>query len=143
MNENHTMRAGMIKRLDHVGIVVDDLAEAKRFLSQVLGLRLVRELEVPPLARRVAFFQCGDAELEVIEDENPESKAQALSGRTARIEHIALEVDSVGSVSAALAGLGVQIDGHGILHVGSRLNAWTDPSTTDGIVFQLLSPAPG
>jgi len=139
---NEIMRDGMIKRLDHVGIVVDDLTDAKTFLSNVLGLHLVREVEVPALARRVAFFKCGESELEVIEDLNLESKAKALHGGSARIEHIALEVDGVSSVSAALAGLGVKIDDHGILLVGSRLNAWTDPSTTDGIVFQLLSSVP-
>ncbi len=131
----------MLKRLDHVGIVVDDLSDAKRLLGQTLGLRLVRELEVPARMRRVAFFQCGDAEIEVIEDLNAEAKARALDGANARIEHVAVEVDGVDSVLTALESLGVKADSRGILRVGSRLNAWTDPSTTDGIMFQLLSSA--
>ena len=92
----------MLKRLDHVGIVVDDLGEAKRLLGQTLGLRLARELEVPARMRRVAFFQCGDAEIEVIEDLNAEAKALALDGASARIEHVAVEVDGVESVLTAL-----------------------------------------
>jgi len=130
----------MIKRLDHVGIVVDDLADAKRFLSETLGLRLVRELDVPLLARRVAFFQCGDASIELIEDLDPESKARALDGTNARIEHIALEVDSVDGVLASLGGLGVKADSRGVVRVGARINAWTVPHTTDGVAYQLLSP---
>jgi methylmalonyl-CoA/ethylmalonyl-CoA epimerase len=132
----------MLKRLDHVGIVVDDLTDAKRLLSETLGLTLVREQEVPELSRRVAFFQCGDARIEVIEDLDAKAKVRVLDGATARIEHVAVEVDDVSSVLAALEGLGVRADSHGILRVGARVNAWTDPSTTDGIVFQLLSDAP-
>ena len=130
----------MVKRLDHIGIVVDSLADAKQFLRHTLGLQLVRELEVPALARRVAFFQCGDAAIEVIEDLDLESKSQALAGASARIEHVALEVEGVDTVLAALAGLGVRADSRGVLRIGSRLNAWTDPDTTDGVVYQLLSP---
>lgn len=137
MNAQGELR--MIKRLDHVGIVVDDLAAAKRFLAETLGLQLVRELEVPALARRVAFFQCGDASIEVIEDLNLESKARALDGASARIEHLALEVDNVDAALATLGDLGVKADSHGVLRVGSRLNAWTDPHTTDGVTYQLLS----
>jgi methylmalonyl-CoA/ethylmalonyl-CoA epimerase len=130
----------MIKRLDHVGIVVDDLATAKRFLSETLGLQLIRELDVPALARRVAFFQCGDASIEVIEDLHMESRARVLNGATARIEHVALEVDNVEGELASLSGLGVKADGRGVVSVGARLNAWTDPLTTDGVMYQLLSP---
>jgi methylmalonyl-CoA/ethylmalonyl-CoA epimerase len=135
-------RPAMLKRLDHVGIVVDDLAKAKRLLGEVLGLSLVREVEVLALERRAAFYQCGDASIEVIEDLNAESKVKNLRGGTAHIEHIAVEVDAVTSVLAALGRLGVKVDSHGIVRVGSRLNAWTDPDTTQGIMFQFLSSAP-
>jgi methylmalonyl-CoA/ethylmalonyl-CoA epimerase len=129
----------MLKRLDHVGIVVDDLTDAKRLLSETFGLSLVSEFEVAQLSRRVAFFQCGDARIEVIEDLDPEAKARVLDGAPARIEHVAVEVDDVASVLAALEGLGVRPNSTGILRAGPRVNAWTDPSTTDGIMFQLLS----
>jgi len=132
----------MIKRLDHVGIVVDDLTDAKRLLGQTLGLHLSRELEVPTLARRVAFFQCGDAMIEIIEDLDAAAKARALSGASARIEHIAIEVDDVDSALDQLRASGVRTNGLGILRVGSRRNAWTDPATTDGIVIQLMSHSP-
>jgi hypothetical protein len=110
-------------------------------LGETLGLHLVRELEVAELARRVAFFQCGDAQIEVIEDMDPEAMAQALGGAAARIEHVAIEVDRLDSV-LALERLGVKTDSRGITRVGSRDNVWTDPSTTDGIMLQLLSNAP-
>ncbi len=131
-----------VKRLDHVGIVVDDITAAKRLLSETFGLNLVREVEVPALARRGAFFQCGDAMIEVIEDLDPAAKARVLDGASARVEHVAIEVDGLDSVLTALQALGVKADSRGIVRVGSRLNAWTDPTTTDGIIFQLLSPAP-
>jgi methylmalonyl-CoA/ethylmalonyl-CoA epimerase len=129
----------MIKRLDHVGIVVDDLDDAKRFLSGILGLHLVQEMDVPPLARRVAFFRCGDASIEVIEDLDPESKARGLDGAKARIEHVALEVDNVDGELESLGGLGVKANSLGVVSIGMRRHVWTDPHSTDGVMYQLFS----
>lgn len=126
-------------RVDHIGILVDSLEGAKRFLGEEgLGLRLVREMDVESLQRRVAFFQCGDVQLEVIEPYGEGARERDLGGERARIEHIAVEVDDVRPALEALAGLGVKTDGRGVARVGDRETAWTDAATTDGVVYQLV-----
>jgi methylmalonyl-CoA/ethylmalonyl-CoA epimerase len=126
-------------RIHHVGIVVDDLEEAKRFVGSVLGLELQRELDVPQLKRRVAFYRCGEVEIELIDDLDLAARQSSLAGATARIEHVALEVDDMEASLQRLAVSGVRIDARGILSVGSRLNAWTQPGTTDGVMYQLVT----
>lgn len=127
---------GGIKRLDHVGIVVDDLDEAKRFVGGILGLQLIREREVPERKRRTASYQCGDVEIELIVDLDPEQKERSLDGAPARIEHVGLDVGDMEATIASLAAAGVRMRG-APLQRGSRLNAWTDPATTDGVVYQI------
>lgn len=122
------------KRVDHIGVVVDSLDEAKAFLGEKVGLELVRELDVAHLQRRVAFFQCGAVQIEVIEPYGPD-RERALGGGKARIEHIAVEVDDV---RGALEGLGLRADERGLVEIGALETAWTDADSSDGVVYQLV-----
>jgi methylmalonyl-CoA/ethylmalonyl-CoA epimerase len=132
----------LIKRLHHVGIVVDDLEEAKRFVGEVLGLTFLRQVDVPQRHRRTAWYRCGEVDIELIDDLQAESRAVALDGATARVEHVALEVADVAAAVSSLAAFGVRIGPGGVVQIGTRLNAWTDPKTTDGVMYQLVAEVP-
>ncbi len=133
----------MIRRLNHVAVVVDDLDAAKRFLSDVLGLELVLEREVPALERSTAYFGAGEVQIELIEDLNPEAKARVLGGSQAVIEHIALDVDDIRRAVGELKSKGVAFRGDAILQVGTRENAWTAPETSGGVMYQLSAEVEG
>lgn len=126
----------MLKRIDHVGVIVDDLDQAKSFLSG-LGLRFDRDLVIPGRLR-AAFYACADTQLEVIEIDEPAERAQRLGDSTARIEHVAFEVDSLSTALEALRGLGVQTTTTDPMAVGANLNYWTRPETCDGVQYQLI-----
>ena len=53
----------MLKRIDHVGIVVDDLESASRLLRDVLGMTFVRSVEIP-----AARWRALDASGETLRD---------------------------------------------------------------------------
>jgi methylmalonyl-CoA/ethylmalonyl-CoA epimerase len=131
----------VINRLNHVGVVVADIEEAKRFLAEVLGLELVLEREVPARQRSTAYFAAGEVEIELIEDHDPDAKARTLGGATAIIEHIALDVDDLAATAEILAASGVRLRAGGIVRVGTRDNAWTDPDTSGGVMYQLSAEA--
>jgi methylmalonyl-CoA/ethylmalonyl-CoA epimerase len=126
-------------RVNHVGIVVDSLDDAKRFLGEaLLGLELVRELDVAALQRRVAFFQCGEIQLEFIEPYGQGAKERELGGERAKIEHIAVEVDDVRSALETLAETGLRADRRGVVQVGDKETVWTEPESSDGVMYQLV-----
>ncbi len=128
----------MLKRIDHIGVVVDDLAEARRFLSDGLGLEITRELELPAKAVKAAFFRCGDVEIECFELTSEDARAARLRGEQARIDHIAIEVDDLEGTLRALSGLGVRADAPAPTVVGRNLNYWTVPETCDGVQYQFV-----
>jgi methylmalonyl-CoA/ethylmalonyl-CoA epimerase len=128
----------VLRRIDHIGVVVDDLDEAKAFLANVLGLRLDREVEVRELKRRVAFFACGDVSIEVIQDLDATARHTSLGGAKARIEHIAIEVDNLTETLGALSLLGVRSDAAGVIEAAGLRTTWTDPDSTDGVRYQFL-----
>jgi methylmalonyl-CoA/ethylmalonyl-CoA epimerase len=126
----------VINRLNHVGVVVADLQEAKRFLGEVLGLELVLERDVPAKRRSTAYFAAGGVEIELIEDLDPEAKARTLGGAAAVIEHISFDVDDLARTVESLAAKGVRLRDE-IVRVGTRDNAWTEPATSGGVMYQL------
>jgi methylmalonyl-CoA/ethylmalonyl-CoA epimerase len=129
----------MLKRIDHIGVVVEDLAAARKFLES-LGMELDRELELPQKSLRAAFYRAGDgAQIEIIELTTDEARRQRLGdGNRARIEHIAIEVDDISGTLAAIRGLGVDIDSDAPVPVGKNLNVWTLPETSEGVQYQFL-----
>jgi methylmalonyl-CoA/ethylmalonyl-CoA epimerase len=133
----------VINRLNHVGVVVADLQEAKRFLGEVLGLELVLERDVPAKRRSTAYFAAGGVEIELIEDLDTEAKARTLGGAAAVIEHISFDVDDLARTVESLAANGVRLRDDEIVHVGTRDNAWTEPATSGGVMYQLSAETTG
>ena len=126
-----------LRRLDHVGVVVDDLEEAARLL-EALGLTESERAEHDGL--RLAFFTAGNAMVELIEPTDPDVRARRLGSARARIEHIALEVGDLDATLTALAALGVAPNAPP-RRSPERSMFWTDPETSDGIMFQFVQRA--
>lgn len=125
-------------RIDHIGIVVDDLDEAVAFLRDVLGLEEGDHVDRADL--RTVFFACGSAEIEAIEILDPERRAQRLGEGPARIDHIAIEVSNLDDTFEALEQNGVQPKGPP--QQAERYRAfWTTPESSDGVSYQFVERA--
>jgi methylmalonyl-CoA/ethylmalonyl-CoA epimerase len=131
-----------VTSLDHVGVLVDDLGEAKRFFEDVLGLVLERGGPAPALGAETAFYRCGPVLVELFERVSDDSPLPPLDGARARIDHIAVECDDMRATVEAMARAGVRMldvgAGDDPLVIGENLNHWTDPDTSDGVKYQLI-----
>jgi catechol 2,3-dioxygenase-like lactoylglutathione lyase family enzyme len=129
-----------VSGIDHVGIVVDDLTDAKRFLGDVLGLELVSEGESAETAARYAFYQWGPIQLEVLEVTDPAKRAGRMGAEgLARIEHIGVAVDDLAATVGQLRAQGVRTTTEEPFAVKEWLYYFTDPESTDGVVYQFFS----
>jgi catechol 2,3-dioxygenase-like lactoylglutathione lyase family enzyme len=124
-----------LRRIDHIGIIVDDLAEAERLFGDVLGLTAGDRVERENL--RSVFYDCGGTEIELVEMIDPEQRRQRLGDAEARIEHVAFEVDDLDAVNEALAALGVEAKGPPVSAERYR-TFFTRPETADGVGFQFV-----
>ena len=129
----------MFRRVDHVGVIVDDLAKARRWLTEVFGLPLRRSVDVAEGRIHGEFYGCGNVDIEVLEIGDPEMRRRRLGdGREARIEHIAVEVDNLAAALAHLVSFGVRTTSSEPRRVGNSLSVWTVEETTGGISYQLM-----
>lgn len=131
-----------IRGLDHVGVMVADLDQAGRFLADTLGLELDREADVPALDVRARFYKCGPATIEIFEPNDPATAAAALGGAAAKVEHIAIRVESLQATLSELGEAGVDFLHEEPVVTGPNLSAYTDPGTSAGMIFQLFAPKP-
>jgi catechol 2,3-dioxygenase-like lactoylglutathione lyase family enzyme len=122
-------------RIDHVGVVVDDLAAHVEQL-EALGLSLGRTNE--NAESYALYYPCGDPSVELIEVRDPGARERRLPpGEQARIEHIAFEVDDLEAVRDLLEARGVAVSWPPFPS-GTAQMIWTDAATSGGVQYQFL-----
>src|SRR5438132_745985 len=100
----------MVKKIHHVGIVVENLARAYRFWRDALGLPLLREAEIADQGVRAALLAAGDGEIELLEPTDTQGGvARFLAKRGEGLHHVCFETPNVEGMLADLKAGGVQI----------------------------------
>jgi catechol 2,3-dioxygenase-like lactoylglutathione lyase family enzyme len=125
----------MLQRIDHIGVIVEDLDRAATTFRDALGLTEGDRVERDTL--RSVFFDCGGTEIELVEILDPEQRAERLGADQARIEHIAFEVDDLDATYAALGALGIEAKAPP--RAAERYRTFfTRADTADGIAYQFV-----
>ncbi len=134
----------MIGKIDHVGLAVRSIAEARRFW-EALGLVVTEIEEVPAEGVRVAMIPCGESRIELLEPTREDSPvAKFLDRRGEGIHHVCLGSDDVPSDDEALREAGYEVlrpeptEGAG----GSRVQ-FVHPRSAHGVLVELAEPGEG
>jgi catechol 2,3-dioxygenase-like lactoylglutathione lyase family enzyme len=125
------------RRIHHIGIVVDNIDEARDFLSGKLGISVGEVTDLGP--GKVAWAPCGDVQIELLEYMDPEYKRKRLGAAEAVIEHIAFHVDDVDAEFVELRDKGIEF--HGLPNAWhDRKTFFTTPESCDGVMYQFRQP---
>jgi len=127
-----------ILRIDHVGIAVKSLEEARK-LYEALGLKVTDIEEVAEQKVRVAFLPLEGSEIELLETTDPEGPiGKFIEKRGEGIQHIALRVDNIEAALEELKGRGFQlIDQKPRYGAGGARIAFLHPKSTNGVLLEL------
>ena len=99
----------MIEGIEHVGIAVRSIAEARRFW-EALGLVVEHVEEVPHEGVRVAMIPCGGSRIELLEPTRDDSPiARFLDKRGPGIHHLCLASDGVRADDQRLRDAGYEV----------------------------------
>lgn len=86
----------MIKKIEHIGIAVDNLEICEKIFSQLLNQSPYKREEVSSEKVITSFFKVGEAKLELLSATEPDSTiARFLEKKGKGIHHIALEVEGI------------------------------------------------
>ena len=131
----------MMRRIHHVGIVVERLTDAYDFYRDVLGLPLVREAEIAEQGVRAALLAAGDSEIELLEPLGPATPVgRFLAKRGEGLHHLCFETPDVGASLAEFKHRGVQV-----LDTAPRAglagqSGFLHPSACSGVLVELATP---
>jgi GTPase len=101
--------AEAVAGIDHVGVAVTSIAEARRFY-EALGLAVAAVEEVPDEGVRVALIPCGASRIELLEPLSPDSAVgRFLARRGPGIHHLCLAAADVRGASARLRRAGYEL----------------------------------
>ncbi len=101
----------MIEKIDHMGIIVDNLDEALKLYRDLLGLK-VEKIEYDEKTKlKMAFLRVGETSLELIEAEDPSITKKVLSLDLSKegFHHIALKVKDIDGMLNKLKKSGVKL----------------------------------
>lgn len=129
----------MSMKLSHIGIAIENLAEAEEAFSVLFGRKPDSREEVVDQKVATAVFAAGESRVELLEATAPDSPiAKFITKRGPGIHHIALQVDDIEGELRRLKAAGIKlIDETPRKGVGGASIAFIHPRSTAGILIEL------
>ena len=129
----------MLKKIDHIAIVVRSIEEALKVYRDALGLPLAHVQEVPEQKVKIAFLPIGDCEIELVEPTTADSGvARFLEKRGEGLHHICFEVEDIEAALRDLAAKGLRpIDRQPRQGAIGRV-AFLHPKSAHGVLIELV-----
>ena len=100
----------ILKKFDHIGIVVSDLQKAMKELSHFFSLDCQEQMEIKGTGIRIAFYPLATGQMELIEFQKPLDDVDPLVTRPAAgVQHLAFQVDEFDETLESLTARGLRL----------------------------------
>jgi methylmalonyl-CoA epimerase len=128
--------------IDHLGIAVKSIAQARKFYEQ-LGMPVLHEETVEHEKVNTAFIPCGESRIELIEPTSLDSTVQKfLDKRGEGLHHVAIHVDDLSKTFEDMKAQGIRFTSDDIkIGAGGHFYVFVHPSSTGGVLIELVQDA--
>ena len=100
----------ILKKFDHIGVVVDGLEQAMEELSYLFGLDCQEVMEIKDTGIRIAFYPLGTGQMEFIEFQKPIEGIDPIVMQPGKgIQHVAFQVDDFEQAVTELTAKGLKL----------------------------------
>lgn len=129
----------IIKAINHVAVVVDDMQKSLAFWRDALGIPLHELRDVSAEKSQVAFLPLAGAEVELVMPTTDDSGiAKYLAKRGQGMHHLCLEVDDIEGMLAQLKAKNIRlINEEPRLAADGKKYAFIHPESTGGVLVEL------
>jgi len=133
----------MTMKIDHLGIAVKSVAEARVFYEQ-LGMKVIHEEVVEHEKVRTAMIPTGESRIELLEATSEDSViAKFIGKRGEGLHHVALRVDDIYGTFRKLQEKGVRLISDEVkVGAGGHLYIFVHPASTGGVLLELCQDQP-
>jgi len=129
----------MLKQIDHVGIVVNNIDESLKTYCDQLGFTLLERVTIPEQMVEAAFLDAGNSTLELIAPTDATSgTARFLQNRGEGTHHICFAVEDIRATLAELRAQGLRLIDETPRQGVHGLVAFVHPKAAHGVMIELL-----
>ena len=132
----------MLKRVDHIAIIVRNIEQALVFYRDTLGIIPGEIKEVPTEQVRIAFMPMGGpdgSEIELIEPTSTDSSlSKFLEKRGEGLHHICLEVDDIDTALAEMQEKGTPVLDKQPRNAAEGRAIFIHPKAANGVLLELV-----
>lgn len=133
------------KKIAHIGIAVQQIADALKFYTETIGLELEAIEEVESEGVKIAFLKVGETRIELLEPLHDDSPIKRfLAKRGEGIHHIAFEVEDLEIRLSSLKEQGIRLINEEPKRGASESQiAFIHPKESHGVLVELCEQAEG
>ncbi len=132
----------MIKKIDHLGVVVRDLDTSIKLYRDVLGLKYTGREVVPDGSVEVAFFSLGESQIELIQALNNPGVERFIEKHGEGLHHICVETNDIVAELERMKGEGAKlIDQSPRAGAHGKQIAFVHPKSVSGVLIELSQDA--
>ena len=126
-------------KIDHIGVAVNSISDAKSFWADTLGLPHEGDETVGEQKVTTAFFPVGESEVELLESTEADGPiAKYIEKKGQGIQHVAFRVENIDEALAELKEKGIRlIDETPRKGAGGAKIAFLHPKSTNGVLVEL------
>jgi len=129
----------MLKQINHVGIVVNNIDESLKTYCDQLGFTLLERVTIPEQMVEAAFLDAGNSTLELIAPTDATSgTARFLQNRGEGTHHICFAVEDITTALAELRDQGLRLIDETPRQGVHGLVAFVHPKAAHGVMIELL-----
>lgn len=131
-----------LKKIEHIGIAVQNLEKALAFYRDILGLEFLKKEIVESQAVKIAFLKVGETKIELLEPLNKESTiARFIEKNGEGIHHFAILVDSIEEQIKAVQAQGARLIVNKVTAGADNMKIiFVHPQSTNEVLLELCEP---
>lgn len=128
----------MFDKLDHIGIVVEDLSVAVQRYTKLFGFTLFEEEDVPEQGMKIAVVRLGELNIELLQSTSEDGTlAGFLRKRGPGFHHMAYKVENIREELYEVRKEGIRvIDKEPRTGSGGKLISFLHPKDTEGVLIE-------
>ena len=130
----------MLKKIDHIGVAVQNIEKSIPLFRDLLGIPLEKVYESEAIKTKIAFFPLGESTIELIEAMDPSSPvAKFIQKRGEGIHHICFGVENVEAALRHFEAQGIELLNNQPRRTeNGDLIAFLNPKSTNGVLIELV-----
>jgi methylmalonyl-CoA epimerase len=128
----------MLKKMDHIGVVVKDLDSAIKNYTDMFGFKVVEKMEGPGGEFKNAMLQQGDVRVELFQPLKEGSFSRFLEEKGGGIHHISFVTDNIEKEAKGLKAKGKKLQNEKPIELPNAKIVFIHPSAAENVLIELV-----